>query len=157
MFPHSPDFYLFWGIVAIFFSAFNEWSALLYSKSLQTPCSPDIYKSGFTSVREIDITLWFALVTPIDLPFSEKFVNFRLLKIFNICFFFNGNDQIWFQDPLIHVDQGYHTYLYGQNSYFPSTNESVLISSLIITKIHACARLCSVVVNGICEWIFSQW
>ena len=39
------------------------------------------------------ITLWFALLTIIQLAFSEKFGNFRFPQIFNNCYFSYDKDE----------------------------------------------------------------
>ena len=61
---------------------------------------------------EIDIFLQFTTLTTIDLAFSEMFVEFTLVQIFNYYYFSYGNDETRSQNPLIPI---WKPNCFGQN------------------------------------------
>ena len=97
-----------------------------------------------------NITIWFSAITNTHLAFSEKFVNFMFVQIFNSWRFSLGNETRIYNtlisnkniDLVIHVRT-------AKTITFPFWNLRLLSSSLAITMIYVCVRFPSVNLNGV--------
>lgn len=60
-----------------------------------------LWKTGYSCLWGIDITLWLALLNAINLAFLETFINFTLVQIINSWYLLYGNDETLTQNLLI--------------------------------------------------------